>query len=97
MSEWYKESVNQKKQLIQKVWDGLAFTNMYMELDRALDDDGPVNGDGYITLSLGIEEGGIVAKHQFSFRSIYIGHEKYIAHVLKAMALQAAKKYFNIS
>lgn len=96
MSNWYRESLNTKKRLIHQVWKDLGIINMYLDLFQLDYHENPVDGDGTITVHLSVYDDDRGESESYSYRSIYVGHERYIRHSLKTLAIRLAKRHFNI-
>ncbi len=103
MSNWHKESFNYKIKLIYDEWLSLNCSHITLSshLGGELESlDKPVDRDGVIEVYLWANKDIGFDCHVYerlSFRSIHADNKGYIRHVLRTMALNLAKNFFNIN
>lgn len=98
--KWHEMSVIQKLELIHNAWRELNIYNIMFipHIPNNEETDLPVACDGTINIELRIVAGdkGISESTNISYRAIHPDNKKYMKHILKTMALNMAKSYFNI-
>lgn len=96
MNTWHKESINQKIELITQEFKGLNLERITLSVFPTTEcpRDAPVTQDGWLEVYL--QHGSNSIYERLTYRSVHESNRGYVRHVLRTMALNLAKQYFNI-